>query len=326
MRTRCAAVIAVSAAFAFTSTAPAQQASSYPSKPVRLVVPFPPGGLNDVVSRLVSQKMGENLGQGVIIENRGGATGTVGSAVVAKAPADGYTLLSSGLNTAVLGPHLYKNLPYDQMKELQPIGRVASINSIVLVHPSLPVSSMRELIALAKAKPGELNFGSGGAGGSQHVGGELLKALTGIQMTHVPYKGGGPAMVGLLGGQTSIMIEPMPSALPQLKSGKVRALAVTTLTRSSVVPHLPTVAESGVPGYDMPTWLAWFAPAGTPRDIMLKLNGELARALRSPDTREQLVQRGADPIIDSLEEVDQYVRAEFTRWAGVVRDSGMKVE
>ena len=320
MRIRYAVLLAVLA------TAPAVLAQSYPTKPVRLVVPFPPGGLNDVISRLVSQKVGEMMGQGMVIENRGGATGTIGSNVVAKAPGDGYTVLSSGLNTAVLGPLLYKNLPYDQLTELQAIGRVGSVASIVLVHPSVPANNMRELVDLARAKPGSLNFGSGGAGGSQHVGGELLKALTGVQMTHVPYSGGGPAMVGLLSGQTQIMIEPFPSALPQVKSGKVKALAVTLLARHSALPELPTVAESGVPRYDMPTWLAWFAPASTPREVMLKLNGELARALRSPELRQQMLQRGTDPIVDSIEEANDYVRAEMVRWTAVVRDSGMKVE
>lgn len=312
--------------FAVLSTMQCAFAQSYPVKPVRLIVPFPPGGLNDVVSRLVSQKVGEMMGQGVVIENRGGATGTIGSAVVAKSAGDGYTLLSSGLNTAVLGPLLYKDLPYDQMTELQAIGRIGSVASIVLLHPSVPANNMRELVDLARAKPGSLNFGSGGAGGSQHVGGELLKALTGVQMTHVPYNGGGPAMVGLLSGQTQIMIEPLPSSLPQMKSGKVKALAVTLLSRLATLPDLPTVAESGVPGYDMPTWLAWFAPASTPRDIMQKLNAELARSLRAPDLRQQMLQRGTDPIIDSVDEANSYVRAEMTRWTTVVRDSGMKVE
>jgi tripartite-type tricarboxylate transporter receptor subunit TctC len=311
---------------AILTAMPCAFAQSYPVKPVRLVVPFPPGGLNDVVSRLVSQKVGEMMGHGMVIENRGGATGTIGSGVVAKSPGDGYTILSSGLNTAVLGPLLYKNLPYDQMTELRAIGRIGSVASIVLVHPSVPANNMRELVDLARAKPGSLNFGSGGAGGSQHVGGELLKALTGVQMTHVPYSGGGPAMVGLLSGQTQIMIEPLPSALPQVKSGKVRALAVTLQTRLATLPELPTVAESGVPRYDMPTWLAWFAPASTPREVMSKLNGELARSLRSPDLREQMLQRGVDPIVDSIEESNDYVRAEMTRWTAVVRDSGMKVE
>jgi tripartite-type tricarboxylate transporter receptor subunit TctC len=314
------------AVLAFALVAPCAFAQTYPAKPVRLVVPFPPGGLNDVVSRLVAQKVGENLGQGMVVENRGGATGTIGSAVVAKAAPDGYTVLSSGLNTAVLGPLLYKTLPYDQMAELTAIGRIGSVASIVLVHPSVPANSMSELVALAKAKPGTMNFGSGGAGGSQHVGGELLKALTGVQITHVPYSGGGPAMVGLLSGQTQMMIEPVPSALPQLKSGKVKALAVTTMTRLSAVPDLPTVNESGVPKYDMPTWLAWFAPAQTPRDILMKLNSELARSLRSADLRQQLLARGTDPIVDSLEEANDYVKAEMVRWTSVVRDSGMKVE
>jgi tripartite-type tricarboxylate transporter receptor subunit TctC len=246
MRFRLLAVLALLVSFAVQAQQP-----SYPNRPVRVVVPFPPGGLADVVARVIAQKLAENLGQSFIIENRGGATGTIGSAVVAKTPADGYTLLSSGSTTAAVAPHLYSNLPYNQEKDLVGVGRIGAVSSIVLLHPSVPASTMSELIALMKAKPGTINFGSGGSGGSQHIGAELLKTLTGVSMTHVPYKGGGPAMVDLIAGQIALMIEPTPTALPQIRAGKVKALAVTTPQRSSAIPDLPTMAEAGVPGYDL---------------------------------------------------------------------------
>ncbi|MFN0299421.1 MAG: Bug family tripartite tricarboxylate transporter substrate binding protein [Burkholderiales bacterium] len=302
------------------------QPTSFPSRPIRVVVPFPPGGLNDVVARVIAQKLGENLGQSVIIENRGGATGTIGSAAVAKAPADGYTLLSSGSTTAAVAPHLYSNLPYDQAKDLVAVGRIGAVSSIVLVHPSVPAATMGELIALMRAKPGTINFGSGGSGGSQHIGAELLKTLTGVEMTHVPYKGGGPAMIDLVAGQIAMMIEPMPTALPQMRAGKVKGLAVTTPQRSSAVPDLPTVSEAGVPGYDLTIWLGFFAPAGTPREIIAKLNAEIARVLRTPEMRDRLAQQGVDAIIDTPEEFSAYVREEIARWGKVVRDSGAKLD
>ena len=302
------------------------QAPAYPAKPVRIVVPFPPGGINDVVTRLIAPRLSESTGQSFVIENRGGATGTIGAAVVAKAAPDGYTLLSVGSATASVAPHLYASLPYDQLRDFAPIGRIASIASIVLVHPSLPANSMAELISLIKSKPGAITFGSGGAGGSQHVGAELLRSLIGVQMTHVPYKGGGPAMIDLLAGQVSMMIEPMPTALPQLRSGKLRGLAITTLARSATLPDLPTVDESGVPGFDFTIWLGLFAPAGTPPEIIGTLNRELGTVLRAPAMRERLSQQGADPVTDSPEEFAAYARGDFQRWGQVVRASGMKLE
>ncbi len=317
----CAIVLAL-----VTSVNAYAQPTSYPNRPVRVVVPFPPGGLNDVVVRVIAQKLGENLGQSVIIENRGGATGTIGTAAVAKAPADGYTLLSSGSTTVAVAPHLYSKLPYDQAKDLVAVGRIGAVSSIVLLHPSVPATTMGELIALMKAKPGTINFGSGGSGGSQHIGAELLKTLTGVQMTHVPYKGGGPAMIDLVAGQIAMMIEPMPTALPQMRAGKVKALAVTTPQRSSAVPNLPTVSEAGVPGYDLTIWLGFFAPAGTPHEVIAKVNAELARVLRTPEMRERLAQQGVDVIIDSPEEFGAYVNGELARWGKVVRDSGAKLD
>lgn len=250
-----------------------------------------------MVARLVAQKLAENLGQSILIENRGGATGTIGSGIVAKAQPDGYTILSSGSTTAAVAPHLYANLPYDQAKDLVAIGRIGAVASIVLVHPSVPANTMTDLVALLRAKPGAINFGSGGSGGSQHIGAELLKTLTGVSITHVPYKGGGPAMIDLVAGQISMMIEPMPSALPQMHAGKVRALAVTTSRRSGVLPDLPTVAETGIAAYDLTIWLGFFAPAGTPREVIGKLNTELARTLNAPDMRERLAQQGVETIV-----------------------------
>ncbi len=316
---------AVILALVTSGTAHAQQ-TSYPNRPVRVVVPFPPGGLNDVVVRVISQKLGENLGQSIIVENRGGATGTIGTAAVAKAPADGYTLLSSGSTTAAVAPHLYSKLPYDQEKDLVAVGRIGAVSSVVLLHPSVPANTMAELIALMKDKPGTINFGSGGSGGSQHIGAELLKALTGVSMTHVPYKGGGPAMIDLVAGQIAMMIEPMPTALPQIRAGKVKGLAVTTPQRSSAIPNLPTVVEAGVPGYDLTIWLGFFAPAGTPREAIAKVNAELARVLRTPEMRDRLAQQGVDTIIDTPEEFGTYVREEIARWGKVVRDSGAKLD
>jgi tripartite-type tricarboxylate transporter receptor subunit TctC len=308
------------------STGVCAQPASYPNRPIRLIVPFPPGGLNDVVARLVAQRLTENIGQTVIIENRGGATGTIGSAAVAKAAADGYTILSSGSTTAAVAPHLYASLPYDQAKDLVAIGRIGAVASIVLVHPSVPANSMSELLALLRAKPGAINFGSGGSGGSQHIGAELLKMLTGVRMTHVPYKGGGPAMIDLVAGQISMMIEPIPSALPQVRAGKVRALAVTTPRRSSALPDLPTVAEAGVPGYDLTIWLGLFAPAGTPREVIAKLNAELGRALNTVDMRDRLAQQGVEAQVETPEAFGAYVNDEISRWGKVVRDSGMKLD
>ena len=311
---------------AIVTAAAAQAQTTYPNRPIRVVVPFPPGGLNDVVARLVSQRLAENLGQTIVIENRGGATGTIGSAAVAKAAPDGYTILSSGSTTAAVAPHLYSNLPYDQAKDLVAIGRIGAVASIVLVHPSMPANTMSELIAHLKAKPGAINFGSGGSGGSQHIGAELLKTLAGVSITHVPYKGGGPAMIDLVAGQISMMIEPMPSALPQVRAGKVRALAVTTPRRSSALPELPTVAETGIAGYDLTIWLGFFAPAGTPREIIARLNTELARTLNAPDMRERLAQQGVETIVDTPDEFGAYVNSELARWGTVVRDSGAKLD
>ena len=299
---------------------------AYPTKPIRLIVPFPPGGINDVLARLIGQRLGDTLAQPILIENRPGAGGTIGSNAVAKAVADGYTLLFGATSTVAVSPNLYTQLPYDPIKDFHPIGQIASVASVLVVHPALPAQSLTELVALARAKPGTLNFGSAGSGTSQHMGGELLKSLARIDMVHVPYKGGGPAMADLVGGQLSMMIEPIPTALPQIRSGKVRALAVSTGKRVPALSESPTFVESGIAGYDLTIWFGLLAPAGTPREVITRLSTELGRSLRAPEMRERLAQQGADPIIDTPEAFGEHIRREIAKWGGVVRASGARVD
>lgn len=300
-------------------------ADAYPTKPVRVVVPFAPGGINDVLARILSQKLTENLGATIVIDNRGGAGGTLGSNIVAHAAPDGYTLLFSSSSTIAVSPSMYSNLPYDPVKDFSPIVQVASVGSVLVVHPSIPANSVRELIAYAKANPGKLNYGSAGAGASQHLASELFKTMAGINMVHVPYKGGGPAMVDLLAGQISLMIELMPTALAQIKGGKVRALAVSTPKRSPVLPDLPTIAET-LPGYDLTIWTGMLAPGGTPKEIVQRLSSAVLTVLKSPEMRERFASQGAEPVGDTPEQFAAYIKKEIERWAVVVKASGAKAD
>lgn len=308
-----------------TAFAQGTAGGAFPSRPVRLVVPFPPGGINDVLARTVAQKMGDQMGQPMVIENRPGAGGTIGSNVVARAPADGYTLLFGATSTVAVSPNLYKGLPYDPVKDFAPIGPLASVASILVVHPAVAARTLPELLALARAKPGSLTFGSAGAGTSQHMGGELLKSLARVDMTHVPYKGGAPAMADLVGGQIAFMIEPVPTALAQMKAGKVRGVAVTTAARLPVASDLPTIAET-VAGYDLTIWFGLLAPAGTPREVVARLSSELGAAVRSADVRERFAAQGADPMSESPEQFGAFIRREIGRWGEVVRVSGARVD
>lgn len=298
----------------------------YPLKPVRLVVPFPPGGINDVLARVLGQKLTENLGVTVVIDNRPGAGGTIGSNIAAKAVPDGYTLLFGATSTVAVSPSMYSKLPYDPVKDFSPIVQIASVASVLIVNPSLPVQSAKELITLAKAKPGQLNFGSAGAGTSHHLGGELFNTLAGINMVHVPYKGGAPAMTDLIGGQISILFEPLPTALPQIKGRKVRPLAVTTPQRSPVLPDLPTIAAAGLPGYDLTIWFGVLAPARTSREIVNRLNAEILKVLQSADVRERLAAQGAESIGDNPGQFAAHIEKEITRWAAVVKASGARID
>lgn len=300
-------------------------AQAFPAKPVRIIVPFPPGGTSDTLARIVGQKMSEGLGQPMVIENRAGASGTIGATAVAKAPPDGYTILSGSSGTTVIAEHLYRNLPFDPIRDLQPISRIALVPGVLVVHPSLYAQSVADVIAQARAQPGKLNYSSGGAGTIQHLSAELFKHTAKVDLLHVAYKGGAPALNDLLGGQVMMSFEPLPTALPHIKSGKLRALGVTTPRRIAALPEVPAIAES-LPGYELVQWFGFLGPAGMPREVTQRLNSELVRAIRSPDVRERLHSQGADPIGDSVEEFTVVMKRESAQWAEFFKATGIKVD
>lgn len=306
----------------------AQGAPAYPSKPIRFVVPFPPGGPLDITARAIGQKLTEAWGQPVVVDNRPGAGGSLGAELVAKAPADGYTLLMGAVSTHAINPHLYARVGYDPLRDFAPVALVAEVPNVLVVNPAaLPVSSVAELVALAKAKPGHLNFGSGSTGSTGHLAGELFKSLAGVDMVHIPYKGAAPAMQDLLAGQVQLMFDNLASAAPQVKAGKLRALAVTTAKRSPAMPDVPTVNEAGVKGFDLSTWFGVFVPAGTPPEIVAKLNAGIVAALESKELRERLAAMGTEPRPGNTPEAfAAFVRAENAKYASVVKQSGAKVD
>src|SRR5262245_530988 len=271
-------------------------AQSYPSKPVRIIVPFAPGGASDLLPRMVGQKLTEAWGQQIIIDNRPGAAGNIGMGLGAKAPPDGYTLLSAPNGNLVVNPHMYSKLPYDVFRDLAPITLMAAVQNVLVVHPSLPVKTVRELVTLAKARPGALTYGSPGNGSQAHVGVELLKMMTGIEMTHVPYNGVGPAIRELLGGQISLSLAQTQAVLAHIQSGKLRAVAAASTKRLAILPDLPTIAESNLAGFEAVSWYALMAPAGTPREIVSRLSTEITRVVRLQDIRERLNGVGAEPV------------------------------
>ena len=301
-------------------------AQSYPVKSVRMVVPFAAGaGSNDIMARLIAQKLTDALGQQFVVDNRPGASGIIGMEIVAKAPPDGYTVLMMSLTFSV-NPSLFSKLPYDTVKDFVPVTMVASAPLMLVVHPSIPVKSVQEFIAYAKANPGKLNFGSGGPGTTPHLAGEMIKTMAGVQMTHIPYKGGAPALTDLVGGQIQFMLENIPGTLPFAKSGKLRALAVTDLKRSPLLPELPTLDESGLKGFQIVGWNGLFVPAGTPQAIVNKLQGEVAKALMLADVKERLSIMGADGVGDTPQHFAAFIKAEIPKWAKVVKDAGLKIE
>ncbi len=302
------------------------QAPAYPAKPIRLVVPFPPGGATDILARAVAQKLTEAWGQQVLVDNRPGAGGNIGSELVAKAAPDGYTLEMGTVGTHAINASLYAKMPYDHVKDFVPVILVAGVPNVLVVHPSVPVNTVAELIAYAKANPGKLNFASSGSGTSIHLSGELFKVMAGVQMTHVPYKGSAPAMQDLLGGQVQLMFDNLPPSLPQIKAGKLRALAVTSATRAPALPDTPTVAEAGLPGFEASSWFGILAPAGTPPAIVAKLNAEIARWLATPEAKEKMLALGANAVGGTPEDFARHIAAETAKWAKVVRDSGAKVD
>jgi len=319
-------------ALLFASTAaPAQSAftgsgQTYPNKAVRMVVPFAAGaGSNDIMARLVAQKLSDNFGQQVVVDNRPGASGIIGTDIVAKAQPDGYTVLMMSL-TLTVNPSLYNKLPYHTEKDLTPVTEVASAPLMLVTHPSLPVKSVQEFIAYAKANPGKLNFGSGGPGTTPHLAGEMLKTMAGIRVIHIPYKGGAPALADLVGGQIQFMCENIPGTLPFAKAGRLRALAITDKKRSPLLPEMPTLDESGLKGYEIVGWNGLFVPAGTSPAIVNKLHAAVVKALALPDVRERLTTMGADGIGNTPQQFTAFIKAEIVKWAKVVKDAGIKIE
>lgn len=301
-------------------------AQGYPSKPIRFVVPYPPGGPLDTIARLLGQKVSEGVKQPVIVENKPGAGGNIGADFVAKSLADGHTILMGAVATHAINPTLYAKIPYNPVRDFAPITQVASTPNVLVVNPSVPVSSVAELIAHAKANPGKLDFGSGSTGSAGHLAGELFNSLAGVQMTHIPYKGAAPAMQDLIGGQIHLMFDNLASSLTQVRAGRVKALAVTTAKRSSLAPELPTVAESGLAGFDISTWFGIFAPAGTPREAIVRLHTEFTRALAAPDVREKMLNMGAEPVGNTPAEFAAFIRAEAEKYARVIKASGARVD
>lgn len=301
-------------------------AADYPDKPIRLIVPAAPGGGADFVARIVGVKLAETLGQSVVVDNRAGASGTIAADITAKSTADGYTMMMGQSTSVVIAPHLYKKLGYDTLRDLTPVTLVAQVPNILVVHPSVAATSVRELIALAKSRPDLLNFGSSGSGAPSHLAAEMFKNAAGVSMLHVPYKGAGLAVNGLLAGEIQVMFAPIVAVLPQVKAGRLRALAVTSMARSAAAPELPTLAESGLPGYEISSWFGLFVPNKTPAPVIDRLYREAAKALQSADVRERFAREGAEPVGNSPAEFNSYVRAEFAKYAKVVKDTGVKVD
>lgn len=310
---------------ALVAVAPDVFAQQYPSKPIRLVIGFAAGGPSDVAARTIAQKLTEKWGQQVIVDIRPGAGGNIATEIVAKAPADGYTLLEPAFAHAV-NPSLYSKLPFDAVKDFAPILLFASIANVLVVHPSLPVHSVTELIAFAKGRPNQLTYGSAGNGTASHLAGELLVLMGGIKITHVPYKGLAPAHTEIMGGQLSMMFDGIVTGMPAVKAGRLRALGVTTAKRWQGAPDIPTMSEAGLAGFEVNSWFGLLAPAGTPRDIVLRLNSEVARALREPDARERLNSIGAEPMDNTPEEFAAYINAEMAKWAKVVKTAGIRAD
>jgi tripartite-type tricarboxylate transporter receptor subunit TctC len=311
------------AAAALLAVATAASAQSYPAKPIRIIVPFAPGGPNDLLARLVGQKLAEAWGQQVIVDNRPGGGTIIGTDLAAKSPPDGYTLLMTSTSTAV-NPSLNKKLPYDTLNDFARVMRLAASPNVLVVHPALPVRSVSDLIKLAKSKPGQIAYGSGGTGAATHLAGELVCIMGGVKMTHVPYKGAGPATVDLISGQVQWMFGTILPTLPHIKSGRLRAIAVSGEQRSPVLPDIPTVAET-LPGFEATSWYGVFAPAGTPKSVVTKLNEEMARIMKSTEVAQNLTSDGAVPVADKPEEFDRFFRSEIAKWAKVIEQAGIAI-
>jgi tripartite-type tricarboxylate transporter receptor subunit TctC len=325
-RRRRRAALALAALAVGLAVAPAAFADGYPARPVKLVVPFPPGGPLDATGRLIAEKLTAAWGESVVVENRPGAGGNIGADLVAKSAPDGYTILLGALSTHAVNPSLYAKMPYDAVKDFAPITLLAVTPNVLVVNPALPVKSVKELVAYAKANPGKLSFASGSNGSAGHLAGELFKTDTGTDIVHIPYKGAAPAMQALLAGDVQFMFDNLASAMAQVKAGKVRALAVTTAERSPLVPDLPTMAEAGLPGFDISTWYGLLAPAATPKDVIAKWNAEVTRILNTPEVRERLAAQGAVATPTTPEQFAAFIGREIPKYAKIVKASGAKID
>lgn len=301
-------------------------AQSYPTKPIRMIVPFPPGGGNDVIARVVARKLSERLGQSVIVDNKAGANGIVGLTAVLQSAPDGYTLGIAAAGPMAVNPSLYDKLPYNPITDFEPITNMVNYPLLLVTHPSVPAKNMRELLALAKEKPGTLFYASPGSGNSGHLAGELLNSLAKVNIVHIPYKGQGPATADLLAGHVQMLFSSIPSVLPMIQNGRLNALAIGSATRLSSLPNVPTIAESGVPGYEAYSWIGIVAPAHTPKEIVTKLNREIVEILKDKETGEELVRQGAIPVGDTPEHFAKYIKDEIAKWGAIVKSANIKAE
>ena len=313
------ASLAVAAAGALPLGALAQ---NFPTKPITIIVPFSAGGTTDILARIVGQGLTTELGQSVVVDNKPGAGGNIGGSLAAKAAPDGYTLFMGTVGTHAINQSLYKKMPFDPVKDFAPLSRVATVPNLLVAHPSQPFKTVKEMIAYAKANPGKITYGSPGSGASPHVSGELFKSMTGTDLLHIPYKGSAPAMTDLLGGQTSVMFDNMPSAIQHVRSGKLRPIAVTTAKRSPELPNVPTIAEAGVPGYEATSWFGMFAPAGTPKPVLDKLHAALIKVLNQADVKKKIAEQGGDVVAETPDQFAAFIKAESVKWGKVVKESG----
>src|SRR4051812_29525967 len=314
----CAAVMA--ALFSFAASA------AYPERPIRFIMPYPAGGSIDTAGRAVAQKLADTFGQQIVIDNRTGSGGTIGTETGARAAPDGYTLVMGGTGTLALSPHLQKKLPYDPVRDFAPVTMLIASPYVLVVHPSVAAANVKELVALAKARPGQINYGSGGNGSAPHFASEMFNTAAGIKLVHIPYKGSTPAVIDLIGGQVQVMFTGIPSVLSYIKSSRVRALAVTGRERTAALPDVPTIIESGVPGYVVSPWFGVLVPARTPQAIITTLHREIVKVLRTPAIRERFSTEGVDPVGDTPEHFGAYIKEELVKWGKVVADTGMRAE
>ena len=326
MRATLTALLTIVGLCAYAQNPLVGKSTAYPEKPLRFVVPFTPGSGVDIVARLLGQKLGESWNQSVVVDNRSGAGGTIGAEIVAKAVPDGYTILMGNLATHGINPNLYRRLPYDAVKDFAAITQVAEVTNVLVVHPSLQVKSIQDFIALAKAKPATINYGSGGSGSGAHLAAELFKSMAGINLVHVPYKGVGLAMNDLIGGQIQLIFSNLLSSLPHVRAGRLRALGVTTTKRSPAIPELPTIAEEGLRGYEATNWFGLLAPAGTPMQVITKLNAVIVKVLHLPEVKNRLSSQGAEPVGNAPEAFAAHIKSEIARWKTVITQAGITAD